>query len=247
MFGIILVILVILLLAYIIYYSPSPRDNFAVIKRDGLIYTREHIVEKIYKMVYTVVQLMDIYHINYWAEGGTLLGAVRHKGLIPWDEDADLQILDTDESKILLMEQSLEKYGYRLMKTWFGWKIFPEDGEPIKNYNWKYPGLDIFVVKIIQEDREKVIQYKYPKAQKLFGKCWSYYKDIFPLKKYQFGSFEINGPNNPYTYLDSCYGKNWFDEAYMQYNHEKETRYKNSKKIYLTDYERVPAQPFFPN
>jgi phosphorylcholine metabolism protein LicD len=47
-----------------------------------------------------VAKSLDILSVNYWLEGGTLLGIKRESRLLPWDNDLDLSINSSEVSKI---------------------------------------------------------------------------------------------------------------------------------------------------
>lgn len=62
-------------------------------------------VEELKRVQIEILNIVDDYcrkkNIAYWIDSGTLLGAVRHKGYIPWDDDIDLGMLRRDYERFV--------------------------------------------------------------------------------------------------------------------------------------------------
>lgn len=118
----------------------------------------------ILKAVDTICRAHDI---PYWLSSGTLLGAVRHEGFIPWDDDLDIEMLREDYLRLLpILRQELPE------------QFMVHDKEADKDYPHPYAKV---------RDKHSCIEEEYTFKSDYTG-CFI---DIFPLERSPYPIFRI--------------------------------------------------------
>lgn len=76
--------------------------------------TLAEVHEELLKLLLRFDSFCKKYSLRYSLDSGTLLGAVRHKGFIPWDDDLDVDMPRPDYERLLSLEKELPR-GLHLM------------------------------------------------------------------------------------------------------------------------------------
>ena len=131
------------------------------------------------------------YNIKYWIADGTLLGAVRHKGFIPWDDDIDICMLAEDYDNF-----------FKIAKKEINSRYFIQNKKD--DINSPVPWIKI-------RDRNSILIEKNYKERELFHQGISL--DVFPMEIYsrkikifykilsKLKNIEISVKENKYLFL----------------------------------------------
>lgn len=114
-------------------------------------------------MLRDLVAVLEKEKINYFISSGTCLGAIRHSGFIPWDNDIDIFVPRDEYYKIsnLIMADKYEfvnpyKKGYLFTYSKFVNKnIILEDHDAIKKYSKQNLFIDIFPLDYLPDEEKK--------------------------------------------------------------------------------------------
>ncbi|MBR4572678.1 MAG: LicD family protein [Prevotella sp.] len=71
--------------------------------------------EEILKVFYYTVKFLEKHNLRYVACGGTVLGAVRHKDFIPWDDDMDIYMPREDYERLLDLKKEAKMDGFDIL------------------------------------------------------------------------------------------------------------------------------------
>ena len=86
--------------------------------QDGSKITVRDVQKILLSMLKDIDTLCQKHEIPYYLSGGSCLGAVRHKGFIPWDDDADICMMYEDYQKFLQVVKELpSKYYVQCIET----------------------------------------------------------------------------------------------------------------------------------
>ncbi len=153
-------------------------------------------------------EISNKHNIDYCIMFGLLLGMLRHRGFIPWDDDIDIVIFEYDKF-IECCRKELEDRGYIILPDVrngknCGCRFFHKDNQKtIHKPEIGFPWIGIFVHEINQDN-----SISFPPENIKYDPL-----DFFPLKEIEFMEIEIKIPQNPIEVLNTYFG----EQDWMEY------------------------------
>ncbi len=185
---------------------------------------------KLINLLEKTVQFLESSNIEYWLDGGTLLGACRNNQFIKWDDDIDLAIPAKSYfqiKKLFITDTLFISPNVKIIEH-FNTNIY-DITKPYMLRSYYTDSDDYFIDLIVYQKFEP---NKYSGNNiKWINKYYYLENEIYPLKKIKFENNEYNIVNNPIAYLNRSYYF-WKHLAVVSHSHRKELELGRDYSVY---------------
>jgi len=184
--------------------------------------TPPDICNRLYQQVSLIHTVCLSNNIPYWLAGGSLLGQVRHGGIIPWDDDCDIGINVEDMNRLYQkLELVVKEHNMSVELTVHGFKV--------KCLVRPNIGTDIFVYMLQDSDARWILASE--RSRKEWPNDYFLSVELENLEPSHFGESGdcIMKPVSSMRYLKTLYGDDCMIVGKLDFCHLNNCKHENAE------------------
>lgn len=194
-------------------------ENFSISQtpfRETAISKEDH--NLLYSIMARTDQIFKNEGIEYFMIAGSLLGAERYQGRMPWDDDIDIGMREEFLDRFVNLPFS--EYGLAIRKVEFGYKIYDAKNNHKAGSESTFPFIDVFMFR--EKGKGKGYEYSSDWARKMWPQEYFEDGELYPLSTCIYAGMSIPCPNKSIQFLDRVFPR-WDKFAYISGSHTGKT------------------------